>query len=289
MNPVDEQPVLHHEEWMKLIQSVMDAQANLIVLMHGSEPVVFNKAFCRFADVDNVKMFLREFGSLPNRFVPHDFYFHTGKLDNPEDWVSGLAQLDESERIVSMFSAAMEPHAFSVSVDIPVEGYAVLTFTDISQELIKRILIENDRSVEKESGAYSKDYFLHTFKSFQDAARYNKQQVGVSLVHFPSSSDPAPDTVRSAASEFKKAIRQSDMLVRWGDKSFVVAYFVDEPEKALSFSQKVLNLTRSEPFQRLGSARIGVNIQKAGNKIDDLIHRIETELRGSTEPLTSFI
>lgn len=62
-------------------------------------------------------------------------------------------ELPESERIVSMINYRAEPFAFSLTVDKPVEGYTIVSFTDISQDLIKRIMIENDVSIDKESGA----------------------------------------------------------------------------------------------------------------------------------------
>lgn len=59
----DENDICH-----KLFEAAIDTQPNLIVLMHDHTPILFNKAFQDFSGIPNVKMFLREFGSLPNRF-----------------------------------------------------------------------------------------------------------------------------------------------------------------------------------------------------------------------------
>jgi hypothetical protein len=43
-------------------------------------------------------------------------------------------------------------------------------------------MIENDVSIDKESGAYDKDYFLHTSKSFQNAAEFNKKPIAMTMI-----------------------------------------------------------------------------------------------------------
>jgi len=168
----DEAYLLHENHvCSQLFLSAINSQKNLIVLLHDNEPVLFNKAFMDFTNTPSVKHFLREFGSLTNRFVPHDSYFHIGKAPNPQEWTTALMELPENDRIISMLNYRIEPHAFSVSVETPVPDYKIITFTDISQDLIKRIMIENDVSIDKESGAYDKEYFTHTSKSFHEAAK----------------------------------------------------------------------------------------------------------------------
>lgn len=269
----------------KLFQSVIDTQKNLIILMHRDTPLLFNKAFQKFADVGSVKEFMREFGSLVNRFVPHNAYFHAGKADNPDEWVSALLALPEQDRIVSMINSRAEPYAFSVTLDTPVHGYTIVSFTDISQDLIKRIMIENDVSIEKESGAYNKDYFTHTSKSFHDAAEFNEKAIGITMIELMSSDHEAEKYLRDFTSSIKSSIRQSDMLVRWGRKIFLLAYLVDTPDSGMKFSQKLLSLMRLEPFESLNtiSMRLGTAVQKDKEDITDIIKRAETALHQSDD------
>ena len=266
-----------------LLQSVINTQKNLIVIMEKNVPLLFNKAFKDFTGIFSVKEFLREFGSLLNRFVPHDSYFHAGKVTNIDDWVSDLMALPEQDKVVSMISSRAEPYAFLVTIDTPIEGYAIISFTDISQDLIKRIMIENDASIDKESGAYDKDYFTHTAKSFHEAAEFNKKAIGITMIELMSSESEAEKYLHDFTLSIKSSIRQSDMLVRWGKKVFLLAYLIDDAQNALIFSQKLFNIMKDEPFDKLKniSMHLGATVQKEKEEILQVIHRAESALKQS--------
>ncbi|DAB39129.1 MAG: hypothetical protein A2023_07085 [Sulfuricurvum sp. GWF2_44_89] len=269
----------------KLFQSAIDTQTNLIILMHHNTPVLFNKAFQTFTGMPNVKMFLREFGSLLNRFVPHDAYFHPGKVENPDMWTKDFLNLPEEERVVSMINYRAEPYAFAVTLDQPVEEYTIVSFTDISQDLIKRIMIENDVSIDKESGAFNKDYFIHTAKSFQNASEFNKKAIGITMIEMASSDTNAEKYLHDFSSSIKCNIRQSDMLVRWDKKIFLLAYLIDSADNAMKFSRKLLGVMREEPFENLKSIsmRLGTTMQTDNEEISDTISRAESALKKSSE------
>lgn len=279
----EDEAYLMHEDHVcsQLFLSVINTQKNLIVLLHNNEPILFNQAFMDFTNTPSVKHFLREFGSLTNRFVPHDSYFHIGKVPNPQEWTTALMELPEIDRIISMLNYRIEPHAFSVSVQNPVEGYTIITFTDISQDLIKRIMIENDVSIDKESGAYDKEYFVHTSKSFLEAALFNKKLIGITMIELMSSDSEADRYLHDFSFSIKSNIRQSDMLVRWGKKTFLLAYLVDSSENALNFSRKLLTVMREEPFQNLKtlSMRLGTTVQTQNEEISTIISRATSALQ----------
>ena len=44
-------------------------------------------------------------------------------------------------------------------------------------------MIENDVSIDKKSGAYNKEYFLHTSEILQDGARFNEKEIGLTLIN----------------------------------------------------------------------------------------------------------
>ena len=245
MSPTQNETFLMTEDTVcsKLFQSAIDTQSNLIILMHQNTPILFNKAFQDFTNMPTAKAFLREFGSLPNRFVPHDAYFHAGKVANPDEWTAAIMELPETDRIVSMINYRAEPYAFSVMIETPVEGYTIISFTDISQDLIKRIMIENDVSIDKESGAYNQDYFIHTSKSFQHAAEFNKKMIAITMIELLSSNSEADKFLHDFTSSIKSHIRQSDMLVRWEEKIFVLAYLIDTSDHAMNFSHKPVSYT----------------------------------------------
>ena len=266
-----------------LFQSLINGQKNLIVLMHKNRPLLFNRSFGDFFDCASIKKFTDNYGALHNCFVPYDAYFHAAKADVPENWAEALMALPEQDRIVSMVNHRADPHAFAVAVESPVTDYAVVTFTDISQDLIKRVMIENDASIDKASGAYDREYFIHTSKSFNDAAAFNDKAVGITMVELISSD--ADNYIRDFASSIAGSIRQSDMLVSWGRHLFLLAYLVDTPENAMKFSQKLLCVMKQEPLGKIGniSMRLGTTVQRGQEEIDQIIKRAETALQRSEE------
>jgi GGDEF domain-containing protein len=277
--------------YSKLFQSAIDTQKSLIVLMHHNTPIIFNKAFQNFTNVSTVKEFLREFGSLPNRFVPHPDYFHAGKAQNPDEWAQALSELPEQDRIISMVNFRAEPHAFSVTIDTPADDYTIVSFTDISQDLIKRIMIENDVSIDKESGAYNKDYFIYTEKSFLNAAEFNEKSIGITMIELVSSDNDADKYLHEFTLSIKSSIRQSDMLVRWDTKTFLLAYLIDTSENALKFSRKLLSVMREEPFESLKtiSMRLGSTVQQPKEEISMIITRAQTALKQSNGSEITFL
>lgn len=275
---------INNNEWSLLFASAINTQKDLVVLMHKNTPLLFNTAFQHFAGVSSVKEFLREFGSLHDRFVPHNSYFHSGKTDSPEEWTIALMGLPENDRIVSMFSALTEPYAFSVHVDTCVSDYEIITFTDISQDFIKRIMIENDASIDKESGAYDSEYFIHTSKSFQDAAEFNKKAIGITMIELMSTDHEAEQFLRDFTASIKSSIRQSDMLVRWEKKTFLLAYLANSAEDVKAFSQKLLMVMRKEPFEQLNaiSMRMGATLQTPKEEMSSIIKRAQAALEQSS-------
>lgn len=252
---------------LMLLQSSIDIHESPIALLKHSEPIVLNRTFLKFCNVSTLKEFNREFGSLVNRFVPHDDYFHSGKVDEAERWLESLTALPQGERIVSMLDHKVEPYAFELIITHPMEGFSLITFKDVSQDLIKRILVENDATIDPESGAYRQDYFLHTLKSFQEAARFNRKQVGITMCEFRNDDfDP-----KLFADTIKRSIRHDDMLIRWNKKRFVLAYLIDMDQGTEPIDAKFRS---KSPYP----IRLASDVQ---NEIDDIrmfIRKVETSL-----------
>jgi len=265
------------EPYYRLFHALVNTMPNLVVLLRGDTPELFNKAFLDYSGISSTREFLREFGSLPNRFVPHDAYFHAGKAPTRDAWLESLVALPKAERIVSMVSCRAEPHAFSVEVDTSVEGYTILTFTDISQELIKRIMTENDVSIDKRSGAYDREYFLHTGKSFEDAATFNKQRIGITAIELGCSDEEARKLSYRIAAAIKQNIRQTDMLVHWNNHCFLLAYLVEGQENVLAFSNKLLRLLQND-FPTL-QVQFGATVQQPRESIATVVGRAEDALK----------
>lgn len=245
-----------------LIQTIIDSQRDLIVVFCDEEPIVANNAFEGFFSVSSIDEYKREFGPFVNNFVPHPSYFNMDKIDKEEKWFDAIMRLPELDRVVSMMTPSYEPHAFSVQVQ-KVEEYVIAVFTDITQPLIKRIMIENNTSIDKESGAYSKNYFFHMLKGYEDAVVFNQKLVSAILITADKTDET---TLLELVGFFKGKIRQEDMLIRWGSNKFLLMSLV---ENLLNAQKMVDKLHRDD-------CTFSLIIQKEDESVKELIKRVDS-------------
>ncbi len=266
----------------KLIQTIVDGQENFILVAENDKPILMNRACCSFFGVKSFEEYSQNFGDFMNSFVPHPSYFNMGKLEEGESWIEAIKALDEKDKIVSMLNTSHEPRAFSVQVDTSHPSYAVLSLSDISANLIKCIMIENDVSVDKESGAYNKDYFLHTAEILQDGAAYNEKEIGLTMIKIL---DPEEDTLRSLVSDIKSSIRENDMLIKYSSETLLLAYLVDKEDNAVLFSKKLQEVLMQER-SRGKSFNLSVTLVKKKEKLTAAIKRLnESVSEGSVNKL----
>jgi len=245
----------------KIVQSIIDSQKDLIVVFCNEEPIVANKAFEGFFSVSSLDEYKSVFGVFTDSFVPHPSYFNTDKMEKGEKWFDAIMRLPELDRVVSMMTPSYEPHAFSVQVQ-KMDDYVIAVFTDITQPLIKRIMIENNTSIDQQSGAYSKNYFLHMLKGYQDAVAFNQKIVSALLIKACKTDE---ESLSELVGYFKSKIRQEDMLIRWGSDTFLLMSLVENLPNAQKMVDKL----------RRGDCDFSLIMQKEDESVKDLIKRVD--------------
>lgn len=253
---------MREETGLAIIQSVIDLQKDLVVLFEENSPTLVNKAFKKFFSVSSLDEYKEEFGPFVNNFVPHPSYFHGEKVAKGSSWIEAILELPNKERIVSMMTPAYEPHAFLVNIQ-KIDEYVIVLFEDITQSLIKRIMIENNASIDVQSGAYAKNYFLQIAQSYQDAASFNKKIISAVLIKITK--EDGVD-FGELVKHFKSIIRQDDMLIRWEENSFLLIYLVDSALNAQKMFEKLHG--RNCSFELI--------IQKEKEGIKEFIKRVES-------------
>lgn len=246
---------------LAIIKSIADSQKDLIVIFDNDEPLLINSAFERFFSVSSLDEYKETFGSFLESFVPHPSYFHAEKIAKGESWVDAILKLPEMDRIVSMMTPSYEPHAFGVHVE-KIDEYIIAVFTDITQPLIKRIMIENKTSIDNESGAYAKNYFLHMLKSYQDAVAFNQKIVSAILIKTAKTDEKS---LSELACFIKSRIRQDDMLIRWSNSSFLLMSLVDGVANAKKMVEKL----------EMDGCALSLTVQNDGESVRELIKRVE--------------
>jgi hypothetical protein len=264
---------------LALMQSIVDSQKDLIVIFHNGEPVLINKAFKKFFSTSSLEQYKTDFGAFVDNFVPHPSYFHAQKIEAGDNWFDSILKLPEIDRVVSMITPEYEPHAFSVSIDRSVEEYSIVAFTDITQFLIKRIMIENHANMDVRSGAYAKKYFLQIAQSYQDAAIFNEKIFGAILIKAKKEKDTSLSNDENLSGtlveHFKSITRQDDMLIRWDDNAFLLIYLVDNADNAQMMLEKLQVLAKKEHIQGV-EYTFTLKTQQENESIKAFIKRVET-------------
>jgi hypothetical protein len=251
---------------LELVQNIVDLQKDLIVLFYKNDPILINKAFKKFFATPSLQKYKEDFGSFVNNFVPHPSYFHADKITKDQHWFEAILELPKEERIVSMVTPNYEPHAFSVDIDMSVDTFVIVTFKDITQDLIKRIMIENSANIDQKSGAYAKRYFLQIAPSYEDAARFNEKIIATALINLDNIE---VQDLTQETTKIKAIIRQDDMLIHWNDDAFLLLYLVDNEQNA----KFMLNKLRKNLHHSVSSA-----IEQNKEGIKGVIKRVEALL-----------
>ena len=243
------------ENCLALVKTVIDSKKDLTVVFKNDEPVLSNVAFNSFFSASSFEEYKSDYGPFVDNFVPHPSYFNKEKIDKDELWFDAIIKLEEIDRVVSMMSSSFEPHAFSVDVKESVQDYKIISFEDITQSLIKRIMIENHASIDKKSGAYDKQYFQQVMQSYEDAATFNEKIIGaisIELIHIDGENVKIEiQNLKLFVENFKRSIRQDDMLVHWSDSKFLLVYLVDDESNAAQVVDKIQEVTNENSVSGL--------------------------------------
>jgi len=255
---------------LNLLQTVIDSQKEFIIIFHDDKVTLTNKNFNKFFGISSVDEFNSNYLPFVDNFISHPYYFHKEKMAKTESWFDSIVKLPEKDRIVSMLTQNFEPHAFSIEIDTNVEEHKIVTFTDITQDLIKRIMIENNANIDKKTGAYSKQYFQQIAKSYEYAANFNEKSIATILITLPNENNNELTTFVNC---FKNIIRQDDMLINWGKNKFLLVYLIDADSNAHKMLSKLNNMLSIEPLKEF-NLELELKIQEKDENIKSLINRI---------------
>jgi hypothetical protein len=257
---------------LAIIKSIVDSQKDLIAIFCGDEIILVNKAFENFFSVSSIMQYKESFGPFVNNFVPHPNYFNAEKINDNQNWFDAILELDPANRLVSMMTQNYEPRAFSVKID-KIEEYTIAVFCDITQTLVKRIMIENRTNIDANSGAYTKNYFLQVAQNYEDAAIFNGKIISTITIHSPDIKNNSA-ALKSTALHFKSLIRQDDMLIRWTDDTFLLIYMVDDIKNSQIILNKIKNSQKSKDIETLEYI-FSLTTQNNNENIDAFLRRVK--------------
>ncbi len=213
-----------------LARKIVDSQEDLIVITEKNEIRFANKAFLEFFDVNDIEEFNELNRNLCDYFVRDKNYFSC-KEGSQEKMVKEILKLPQERRVVSMISLKyFEPRAFMVKINEMDENQAVFIFTDITRISLKSKEFEQKASYDELTDIYNRAKFNEILEyEMNRAKRYGNSLslVIADIDNFKRINDTyghlfGDEVLKKTAKIFKKAIRATDTVARWGGEEFVV-------------------------------------------------------------------
>ncbi|MCK4874276.1 MAG: diguanylate cyclase [Sulfurimonas sp.] len=219
----------------ELLQGIMDAENNILIVSSRNELIFANKAFLKFLDVKNKEELIEKSGQISNMFIDRDGFLHNGLLKENESFIELLLRSSNIQKKVLMADSLNKSVLKTFYIDIAAFGDAndkvyLLNFTDITQMEIEKKKIEEKAYIDSLTGVYNRNKFDEVLDyEVKQAKRYHSS-LSIAIVdidHFKQFNDTyghllGDEVLSLLAKTIQKNIRDTDVFARWGGEEFVV-------------------------------------------------------------------
>ncbi|MCT7647124.1 ABC transporter substrate-binding protein [Aliarcobacter butzleri] len=280
-------------EQKKFINTILDIQPNMIFIINDFGPIFANKFFLEFFDCKDLKEFQDKHQCLVDTFLQEELFFHLGKIKNDSSWIENILNLDLEKRIVSIIHPLTETKkVFNISVvELENEKY-LISLTDISDTILKQILLEDKTNHDKLTGAFNREYYESHFKLI--LKEYTKEDILVFAIldidFFKKVNDTyGHNTGDKVLKEFvnviKKSSRNDDLLIRWGGEEFILLLKVKTTHNARKVLENIRKAIEENHFEEVEhiTCSIGATIYKQNEKTEDIFQRADEALYNAKE------
>lgn len=296
-------PLKLQEEKLKeqahYIQTIIDAQEDIIIATNGIRIVYANRSLLNFFGYPTLEPFIEDSTCICHRFIPDEHFFHLGKVAPDELWVNTLMRLEEKDRIVIMESDEAITHYFKASVIPFNDSHYIVSFHDVSATLLKEEILISKAYHDPLTHAYNRQYFYeYIAKWSRKSTKYS--QLGIILLdldNFKSINDTyghlrGDDVLITTAKAINEVTRTNDPLIRWGGEEFIILLELESSEALARVSETIRAAIASAPIDEVGyvTSSIGITLMEkseplemALKRADDALYRAKKEGKNRVE------
>ncbi|MCT7584452.1 PAS domain S-box protein [Aliarcobacter butzleri] len=269
------------EESYKNLERLIESQDNIVILTDGENIKFANQKFFDFLGFENLDNFRKYHKCICEFFLEKDKFFY--KKDN--NWINEIKTIEESKRIVSMIDKDFKEHAFSVSVNIFDEEEMIVSFTDISETILKNISLEEKIIRDKLTNAYNREFFDKNYKKLIYEYNTNHSKLAVAMLdidHFKLVNDTyGHDVGDEVLIQFVEIInnssRKNDILIRWGGEEFILVLQLNSENTLSKILENLRKAIEDYDFPKIGkrTCSIGGTIYQDNEDIIKTIKRAD--------------
>lgn len=265
------------------IQSILDAQENIVYVTENSSIIYANQPFFDFFAVASLEDFLQHDSCICGRFLQTDLTFTPSSIEG-KMWIHEILALEKSKRIVAMKSPSNEKRFFSLAVKELVSDRYIITLNDISQSLLRELFLKNKAYHDPLTGALNRQYFY----DYYDENRQNITSLGIIMVdldYFKKINDTyghgiGDDVLKQVAESIQNSIRNDDTLIRWGGEEFILLINTAKQSQLISISEHIRRSVSEIVFESIPSitASLGATLLLEGESFKTVIERADQAL-----------
>lgn len=265
------------------IQSILDAQENIVYVTENSSIIYANQPFFDFFAVASLEDFLQHDSCICGRFLQTDLTFTPSSIEG-KMWIHEILSLEKSKRIVAMKSPSNEKRFFSLAVKELVSDRYIITLNDISQSLLRELFLKNKAYHDPLTGALNRQYFY----DYYDENRQNITSLGIIMVdldYFKKINDTyghgiGDDVLKQVAESIQNSIRNDDTLIRWGGEEFILLINTAKKSQLISISEHIRRSVSEIVFESIPSitASLGATLLLEGESFKTVIERADQAL-----------
>ena len=267
-------------------KKILDAQNSIVVITNGKEIIDANKKLLLYFGYKSLKDFRSEHQCICEYFEESSRFFHLGKVPENEVWVETIEKLPFKEHIVAMKDSNGKQNIFFVSIN-SFDNNHILSFSNISDTMTEHFSLLERVVHDKLTGAYNRDFF-DTRKDFWiQEIKYKKLELGIIILdidYFKNVNDTYGHNcgdliLQDLVSLISKAIRQEDMLIRWGGEEFIIVSYVSSLDNLYNIAENIRKKVEVETFKEVGNitCSFGVTVYK-DEMIEETIERADQAL-----------
>ena len=239
------------------INSILDAQENIVIVTNKEEITNINKKFLEFFGIESFEKFKEAKKDIFDLFHEEFGFITRNQMEKQECWLKYIKELPEIDRIVKIKNHKNEERLFTINIDYyeNKEHYYIFSLTDITSIKEKANLLEYQSSHDKITGLFNKNKFDEFYEKEVKRSKRYKNDLSIILfdindyreileIHESSIGDIILKEISQIMSH---CIREQDISARWGGEEFLVLL----PQTNLEGAQIVANKINTTVFEHL--------------------------------------
>jgi diguanylate cyclase (GGDEF)-like protein/PAS domain S-box-containing protein len=265
------------------IQSILDAQENIVYVAEHGSIIYANQPFFDFFAVASLEEFLQHESCICGRFLKNNLSFTPSSLDG-KVWIHEILALEKSKRIVAMKSSTQEKRFFSISIKELISERYIITLNDISQSFLRELFLKNIAYHDPLTGVLNRQYFY----DYYDENRRNIETLGIIMIdldYFKKINDTyghamGDEVLKQSAEAIQNSIRNDDTLIRWGGEEFIVLVNTAKNSQLISVSEHIRHTVSEILFETIPSitASVGATLLLEGEPFKTALERADKAL-----------